>query len=151
MSKSGKAKNRQAEKTDNVVANDNSSKIIEISSLSQFERTVFRSEKPSIVDFWAPWCNPCKMMTPIFEKLSESYGDDMNFVKVNTQMTPDVAGLFGIRSIPTMMILQGEDVRDVHVGAAPGPKIEKMINRMLKKTSNRTFIDRFKSIFIKND
>ncbi|GAB4299868.1 MAG: hypothetical protein Kow0090_15310 [Myxococcota bacterium] len=122
-------------------------KVVNITSLSHFEETVYRSEKPTIIDFWASWCMPCRMIGPIFEELAQVYGEEMNFVKVNTQERADVAQLFGIRSIPTIVVMKGEEVKDVHIGAAPKNVIERLIRRAVDKEKKQGFTDRLKSIF----
>lgn len=74
---------------------------------NQFDQDVLKQEKPVIVDFWAPWCGPCKAMAPTFSALAETYGEKMTFAKCNVDEHPAVAERYGIKSIPTLMIFQG--------------------------------------------
>jgi len=84
-----------------------------------FDEKVLKSEKPVMVDFWAPWCMPCRMVGPIIEELSQSFGDKAGFVKVNVDEAPQVAARFGIRSIPTIMIFKSGECVETMVGACP--------------------------------
>lgn len=122
--------------------------IINADSIDQFESTVIQSLKPSLIDFWAPWCAPCKMVAPIFEDLARAYHPEINFVKVNTQEHPEIAQLFGIRSIPAMIIMKGENVIDVHIGAAPRDVIERFIKRHISQAGQGGgFGDKIRSLF----
>lgn len=79
-----------------------------------------------IVDFWAPWCGPCKMFGPVFEEMSEKY-DDVVFAKVNTEEEQDLAGYFQIRSIPTLMLFREKVIIFSQPGALQGPQLEQVI------------------------
>lgn len=79
---------------------------IELSD-SNFEQEVLKSDKPVLVDFWAPWCGPCQMMGPIIADVAEAIGDQAKVGKLNVDENPNVAGKFGIMSIPTLMIFKG--------------------------------------------
>ena len=79
--------------------------IIDLTS-QDFEQEAMKSEVPVLVDFWAPWCGPCKMMHPVFEQLSAEYGDKVKFVRVNTDEENQLAMRYGIRSIPTLLVLR---------------------------------------------
>lgn len=92
--------------------------VLEVSD-KDFEEKVLKSEKPVMVDFWAPWCMPCRMVGPIIEELSDIYGDKADFVKVNVDESPQVAVRFGIRSIPTIMIFKSGESVETMVGACP--------------------------------
>ena len=86
---------------------------------STFDVDVLNSELPVLVDFWAPWCGPCRMVAPVVEELSDDYDGQVKFVKLNTDENPQVAGKYGIRSIPTLLIFKGgENVGQV-VGFRP--------------------------------
>jgi len=89
--------------------------VVEING-QNFEVEVLDSSRqaPVIIDFWAPWCGPCKMIAPIVEELSEEYGEKAKFVRVNTDENPDTASRYGIMSIPTLMIFHhGEPVERI--------------------------------------
>ncbi|MFQ5906497.1 MAG: thioredoxin [bacterium] len=98
-----------------------------------FEEKVLKSEKPVMVDFWAPWCMPCRMVGPIVEELSNAFEGQANFAKVNVDESPEVAARFGIRSIPTIMIFKSGECVDTIVGACPKEyfkaKVENVIGR----------------------
>lgn len=83
-----------------------------------FESEVIRSDKPVIVDFWAPWCVPCRRISPILEEMSESR-DDVRFVKLNVDDNPDTAMNYQISSIPTITRFEGGQVTQQAVGALP--------------------------------
>jgi len=86
---------------------------------SSFNQQVLESELPVLVDFWAPWCGPCKMVAPVVEEIAEQYKGKITVVKLNTDENPNVASQYGIRSIPTLMIFKGGQRVDMVVGAVP--------------------------------
>ncbi len=89
------------------------------------------STKPVLVDFWAEWCPPCRMLAPTFEKLAANYGDQITFAKVNVDELPEVAGQFGIRSIPTLLLLRDGEVLEELVGARPYQDLARVLDRHL--------------------
>ena len=92
-----------------------------------FEKTV--NENPLvIVDFWAPWCGPCKGFAPVYEKASETHGDVV-FAKVNTDEQQELAGSFGIRSIPTLMVFRDKVILFQQAGALPANALEQVITQ----------------------
>jgi len=92
------------------------------------------SAKPVLVDFWAEWCPPCRMLAPTFEKLAANYGHEISFAKVNVDELPEVAGQYGIRSIPTLLLLRDGQVLEELVGARPYQDLARILDRHLTST-----------------
>lgn len=84
-----------------------------------FEDVVIKSDKPVIVDFWAEWCGPCRMVAPIVNEIGEEYKDRAVVVKLDVDGNPEVSNKFGIRNIPTILFFKGGQVVDKQVGAVP--------------------------------
>ena len=98
---------------------------------SSFDQDVIKSEIPVLVDFWAPWCGPCRMVAPVVEEISQQYEGQVKVVKVNTDENPNVASQYGIRSIPTLMIFKGGQRVDMVVGAVPKTTLANTIEKHL--------------------
>lgn len=86
---------------------------------ASFKDDVLESDVPVLVDFWAPWCGPCRMVAPVVDEIAEQYEGQVKVVKLNTDENPQVASQYGIRSIPTLMIFKGGQRVDMVVGAVP--------------------------------
>jgi len=96
-----------------------------------FEKEVLNSDIPVIMDFWAEWCAPCRMMGPVFEEVSKEYEGKLKFVKLNTEEQPQLAGKFSVMGIPSLIVLnKGEEV-DRIVGFAPKPILKQKIDSIL--------------------
>jgi thioredoxin 1 len=96
---------------------------------SNWKKEVEQSNVPVVVDFWAPWCGPCRMVSPVIEKLSEKYNGKLKVVKVNVDDNQQVAMQFNIMSIPTIMLFKDGKALDQMIGAAPSEYYEKMLQR----------------------
>lgn len=100
-------------------------------SESNFQKDVMEASTLSVVDFWAEWCGPCRMVGPIIEELSNDYAGKANIGKVNVDENPDIAAQFGIRSIPTILFIKNGQVVDRLVGAAPKSTFQQKIDGLL--------------------
>jgi len=96
-----------------------------------FDQDVLQADTPVLVDFWAPWCGPCRMVAPIVEELAEEYDGKVKFVKLNTDENPQIAGQFGIRSIPTLLVFKGGQTVGQIVGFRPKGELAKRLDEAL--------------------
>ena len=92
---------------------------------------VFAGDKPCLVDFYADWCQPCKTLNPILEELSNEYGDQIDIYKIDTEEQRELASMFGIRSIPSLLFCPVDDDPQMAQGALPKKSLEKAINEIL--------------------
>ncbi len=97
-----------------------------------FEKTVLQSSIPVIVDFWAPWCGPCRMVAPILDKLAKEYAGKLLIAKVNTDENPEWARKFGVQGIPTMLFIAGGKVVHRQVGALPERLLRDVVAQFLE-------------------
>ncbi len=104
--------------------------IVEIGDDS-FDTEVLQVDKPVVVDFWAPWCGPCRAIGPLMEEIAVTFNDKVKFTKCNVDGNPATPGKYGIRSIPTLMFFKQGNVVDQVIGIVPKTKLEEIINKML--------------------
>ena len=97
-----------------------------------FDSVVMNSDKPVLVDFWAEWCGPCKMLTPTIEALAEEYKDTSSIVKINVDDSPTIATKYGIRSIPSILLFNNGDIVEQRVGAVSKDELASMLDKIIK-------------------
>jgi thioredoxin 1 len=98
---------------------------------AEFDEKVLKADKPVLVDFWADWCVPCKMISPIVDELAEELDGKMTFAKVDVDSSPITAVKYGIRSIPTLLLFSGGEVVDQIIGNVAKANIESMLSKAL--------------------
>jgi thioredoxin 1 len=98
---------------------------------SDFDAQVLKSDKPVLVDFWAEWCGPCKMIGPSLEEISEELGEQVQIVKLNIDDHPDTPAKYGVRGIPTMILFKNGEIADTKVGAAPKAQLKSWLEAAL--------------------
>ena len=98
---------------------------------TSFQKDVLESENPVIVDFWAEWCGPCRMMAPIFEDLAQEYAGKMTFTKLNTDENPNTMMRYGIQGIPTLLFFHKGQMVEQLVGARPRKDLKQHIDQVL--------------------
>ncbi len=96
-----------------------------------FEKTVLESSLPVIVDFWAPWCGPCKMVAPVLEKIAKEYAGKLIVAKVNTDQNSEWAMKYGVQGIPTMLLIYDGKIVNRQVGALPEPMLNDVVDQFL--------------------
>jgi thioredoxin 1 len=98
---------------------------------NSFETEIVQSDKPAVVDFWAPWCGPCKAIGPVIEELAGSYGEHIKFTKCNVDDNPVTPGKFGIKAIPTLIFFKEGKVVDQITGMVAKSKLEDTIKTLI--------------------
>ena len=104
--------------------------LVEVSDAT-FEKEVLQSPIPVLIDFWAPWCGPCKAIAPVVEELSKVYDGKIKIVKMNVADNPNTPGRYGVRGIPNLILFRSGEVKDQIVGAVPKSHLVKAIDSVI--------------------
>ena len=98
---------------------------------SSFEADVLKSDLPVLIDFWAPWCGPCKQIAPVVDELAKEYDGRLKIVKMNVDDNPQTPSKYGVRGIPNLILFKAGQVRDQIIGAVPKAQLVKAINQVV--------------------
>ncbi|KUG24666.1 thioredoxin [hydrocarbon metagenome] len=107
------------------------SQFLGIATDDNFEGEVLKSDKPVLIDFWAPWCGPCKAIGPIVEELAEQLKDSVKIMKLNVDENQKIAIKYGVRSIPTLILFKDGKVLDTLIGLVPKERLESFVKKSL--------------------
>lgn len=116
----------------NVIHLDESTFKSKVFNWEESKDWAYKGDVPAIIDFWAEWCGPCKAIGPVLDELQQEYGDKLQIYKVNTEEQQNLAGLFGIRSIPSLLFVPVGEQPQMVVGAHPKETLKKAITDVLK-------------------
>ena len=97
-----------------------------------FDALALKTDNPALVDFWAPWCGPCRAIGPVLEEVAREYNGRVNVVKVNVDESPETSRKYGVRSIPTLLFINQGQVRETQIGSLPKAQLTAFIDRNLK-------------------
>lgn len=95
---------------------------------ASFEKDILKSETPVLLDFWAPWCGPCRQIGPVLEELSQEFAGKIEIAKMNIDENPETPAKFGVRGIPTLMIFKNGELVDTKVGGQPKSQLQAWLN-----------------------
>jgi len=98
---------------------------------ASFDQEVIKSSVPVLIDFWAPWCGPCKAISPIIDEVAKDYAGKLKVVKLNVDDNPETAARYGVRGIPNLLIIKNGQVKDQIVGAVPKTHLVKAVDNAL--------------------
>jgi len=112
-------------KEETIVAN-----VVQVTDAT-FDGEVLKADLPVLIDFWAPWCGPCKAIAPVVEQLSEEYAGRLKVVKMNVDDNPETPSRYGVRGIPNLIVFKGGQVRDQIIGAVPKAQLVKAITAVV--------------------
>ena len=115
----------------------------DITSKSQLSEIMSEDGPPALIDFWAPWCGPCKMMAPAYEDVAEAFADEpIEFYKIDTQAHPELSEPFHVQSIPTLILVDGGEILDNLIGAQSEAQLKKRAEWLLSKHRGEGFLKR---------
>ncbi len=105
--------------------------MVQVFTTENFDSEVLKSDIPVLVDFYADWCGPCKMMAPVVEKIDVEYGGKVKVGKINVDENPEIAGNYGVMTIPTIMVIKGGQVVEKTIGVQPKKALTNAIDKAL--------------------